>query len=141
VPATAGTEADAAKIAALEKRLESLEQSLEALRNTLTIAGDSSQPVKTHSSTAKESAPATKASKKAPRPIHKAPAPKSFSLAPEWVLKSAKPGLAMIAERGSNELRTIHVGDTLAGVGKIESIGKDEAGRWVVAGTRGRISQ
>jgi hypothetical protein len=140
-PVTAGTEADAAKIAALEKRLESLEQSLEALRNTLAATGDSSQPVKAHSSADKETAPAPKAQKKAARPVHKAAAPKSFSLAPEWVLKSAKPGSAMIAERGSNELRTIHVGDTLAGVGKIESIGKDEAGRWVVAGSRGRISQ
>lgn len=59
----------------------------------------------------------------------------------EWVLRSARPGSALVSERGSNEMRTVAVGDTLAGIGKVTSIAADSQGRWVVNGTRGSIKQ
>jgi intracellular multiplication protein IcmG len=61
--------------------------------------------------------------------------------APLWVLKSAKPGMAWVAPPGSSEIRTVTVGDTLQGVGKVTAIAQDAAGRWVVSGTAGRINQ
>lgn len=58
-----------------------------------------------------------------------------------WVLKSAKPGVAWVALPGSNELKTIAVGDTVTGLGRVTAIAKDDSGRWVVNGTKGRINQ
>lgn len=65
----------------------------------------------------------------------------SSKVTSRWVLKSAKPGMAWVAPPGSNELKSVAVGDTLAGVGRVTAIAKDEAGRWYVSGTRGRIRQ
>lgn len=65
----------------------------------------------------------------------------SSGLAPEWVLRSAKPGQAWVSESGSSEMRSIAVGDILAGIGKIESISLNNQDKWVVKGTRGSISQ
>jgi polyhydroxyalkanoate synthesis regulator phasin len=59
----------------------------------------------------------------------------------DWVLRSAKPGTALVSERGSNEMRTVAVGDTLSGIGKVTAITTDSQGRWVVSGTRGSIKQ
>lgn len=58
-----------------------------------------------------------------------------------WVLKSAKPGTAWVATKGSSELKTVSVGDVLSGVGKITSIDRDSSGRWVVSGTKGFVRQ
>lgn len=60
---------------------------------------------------------------------------------PRWVLKSAKPGIAWVAKRGSDELQTISVGEQLPGLGRITAIAKDSMGQWVVNGTKGRVSQ
>jgi hypothetical protein len=59
----------------------------------------------------------------------------------EWVLRSAKPGMAWVSEKGSREMRTIAVGDTLAGIGKVTAITMDAQGRWSVNGTQGTINQ
>ena len=58
-----------------------------------------------------------------------------------WVLKSAKPGVAWIAEKGSQELKTVAVGDSVSGLGRITAITQDESGKWRVDGTRGKINQ
>ncbi|WP_435640649.1 alginate biosynthesis protein AlgP [Micavibrio aeruginosavorus] len=58
----------------------------------------------------------------------------------QWVLKGAQPGRAMVARAGESEMRTVEVGDSLPGVGRISSIAY-ENGRWVVIGSEGRISQ
>lgn len=81
---------------------------------------------------------ATAAKPKAPKA---AKTPAVMQSAQQWVLKSAKPGIAWVAQKGSSELKTVAVGDSLAGVGKITAIVKDSTGRWVVSGTRGRIGQ
>jgi hypothetical protein len=89
---------------------------------------------------AKPAAPKVKKAKSAPVPF-KAQAAAASAPAPNWVLKSAKPGMAWVAEKGSAELNTISVGGTLPGIGKITAIEKDSSGRWVVSGTEGKISQ
>ena len=58
----------------------------------------------------------------------------------QWVLKGAQPGRAMVSRAGESEMRTVEVGDSLPGVGRISSIAY-ENGRWVVIGSEGRISQ
>lgn len=85
--------------------------------------------VKTDTSAQTESKPAAK----------KAAAPAAARKA--WVLRSAKPGVAWVSEKGSNEMRTVSVGDTLSGIGKVTAITTDAQGRWVVNGTRGSINQ
>lgn len=71
----------------------------------------------------------------------KAAAEKSVARQVKWVLKSAKPGMAWVAEKGSNELKTVVVGDILTGIGQVTGIVKDSSGRWVVNGTKGYIGQ
>lgn len=60
---------------------------------------------------------------------------------PSWVLRSAKPGIAWVAQKGSTELKTVSVGDTLSGIGKVTAIVKDSTGHWVVNGTKGFLAQ
>lgn len=57
-----------------------------------------------------------------------------------WELRGAQPGQAMLARKGGGDLRTVGVGDTLAGLGKVLSIEQSPQG-WVVTGTQGRVSQ
>ncbi|MBI4031531.1 MAG: hypothetical protein HY370_07610, partial [Proteobacteria bacterium] len=55
----------------------------------------------------------------------------SAPLSSSWVLKSAQPDKAIVAKKGESEVYAVAVGDTLAGIGRIESIGMD-SGLWVV---------
>lgn len=57
-----------------------------------------------------------------------------------WVLKGAQPGRAMVARAGESDIQNVAVGDTLPGLGRITAIVYQD-GKWVVEGTRGRISQ
>jgi hypothetical protein len=76
---------------------------------------------------------------------HKAAAAAGATMAPaatgSWVLKSATPGKAWIAEPGSAEIRTVAVGESIKGLGKITAISQDSGGHWIVAGTKGQINQ
>lgn len=58
-----------------------------------------------------------------------------------WVLRAAKPGVAWVAKKGSDDLQMVNVGDTLAGVGTVTSISQDSMGQWVIDGSRGHIHQ
>jgi hypothetical protein len=62
------------------------------------------------------------------------------SEATEWVMRSARPGEASIASKGSLDFRRVEVGDHVAGLGRIESIAI-ENGLWVVRGSEGSVSQ
>ncbi|MBI2235114.1 MAG: hypothetical protein HYU57_09085, partial [Micavibrio aeruginosavorus] len=57
-----------------------------------------------------------------------------------WVLKGAQPGRAMVARAGEDDIQNVAVGDTLPGIGRITAIAYQD-GKWVVEGTKGRISQ
>lgn len=158
--------AQAARVAELEKKVAELEKSLAAADKSLKKANDdlSSAQAKLSEKTealakAQADAKAVKAAPKteskaetaveAPaktetavkaeaKPVQKAAAP---AVRQAWVLRSAKPGVAWVSEKGSNEMRTISVGDTLSGIGKVTAITTDASGRWVVNGTRGSIQQ
>jgi len=58
----------------------------------------------------------------------------------QWELRSAQPGQATLAQKGSNDLRKVEIGSILKGLGRIKSI-KLENGLWVVRGTKGSVSQ
>lgn len=58
----------------------------------------------------------------------------------KWVLRSAQPGKATLSAEGSNDLKSVEIGNTLPGVGRIISI-QIENGLWIVRGTNGAISQ
>lgn len=55
-----------------------------------------------------------------------------------WELRSAQPGKAVVSPKGSNEMRTVAVGDTLEGLGRITSIDL-QGSIWTVTGTRGQL--
>lgn len=57
----------------------------------------------------------------------------------KWILRSAQPGSAMLVPSGGGEMKTVAVGDTLSGIGRIKSI-QMEGGRWVVQGTTGKVT-
>jgi intracellular multiplication protein IcmG len=90
-----------------------------------------------------KSAPASAAAP-APPPMKAAPAaPLTTHRSPEttaWVLRSAQRGKAVLSPRGSSDLRTVEVGDTLSGLGRITAIDL-ENGRWVVRGTQGTVAR
>lgn len=158
--APAADPAQAARTAELEKKVAELEKSLAAADKALKKANDdlaASQKQLTEKTdalakaktdaksetkaAAKEEAPAKAepvkaASKPATAKKEAAPAQRKA-----WVLRSAKPGMAWVSEKGSNEMRTIAVGDTLSGIGKVTAITTDAQGRWMVNGTRGTINQ
>lgn len=57
-----------------------------------------------------------------------------------WTLRSAQPGKATVSPTGSSDIRSISVGETLSGIGRIQSI-SNASGKWVVTGTTGKVSQ
>jgi len=75
---------------------------------------------------------------------HKAPPRKVAHQAPKvaaekWILRAATPDEAWIAKSvDSRELRPVHVGDDLPGIGKVTSI-RQVGDAWVLQGTSGTI--
>lgn len=67
-------------------------------------------------------------------------APPAAESAPSLEVRSAQPGQAWVARPGDNDLQSVSVGDTLPGIGRVTSI-SPVGGRWVVEGTKGRLSQ
>lgn len=84
----------------------------------------------------KTTTPKKTSSKEAAKPSVKPSVPSI-----KWILKSAKPDMAWIAPQGSQEMKTVTVGDNIQGLGRVTSIAKDDAGRWVVTGTSGFVRQ
>lgn len=68
--------------------------------------------------------------------------PKAVKKAPKtsWELRAAQPGKAWVSSKGQNDMRTVAVGDTLSGIGRITSVSVVR-GKWVVQGKNGQISQ
>jgi hypothetical protein len=148
------------RIDAVMNRLDSLAQKIDSMESA--AVGASLQPVQSNSAdnskieqlertiktleskitnmAAQETKPAPKKvatrTARAPTPQRTTPARQTK----EWDLRGASTGEAFVAERGTQNLRTVTVGDTLSGIGRITSIAV-ENGRWVVRGTSGRITQ
>lgn len=78
------------------------------------------------------------ASSRAPVVLQKAPVEENSRTS--WILKGAQPGRAMVSRVGENDMRTVEIGSVLAGIGQVTDISYQD-GRWVVTGTKGRITQ
>lgn len=78
--------------------------------------------------------------------VTQAPKPASAQVAKpqvtpkSWELRAAQPGKAWVSERGASSMITVQAGDNLDNIGRITAISYNN-GRWVVIGTKGRISQ
>ncbi len=57
----------------------------------------------------------------------------------DWVLRSAQLGAAMVVPKAGGDMRTIRVGDSLSGLGRITAI-EQRGSRWVVQGTLGTLT-
>lgn len=73
-----------------------------------------------------------------------ATAPKPVSVSPQphvtgWALRSAQPGSAMVVPKAGGDMRTIRVGDSLSGLGRITAI-ELRGSKWVVQGTQGTLT-
>lgn len=112
-------------VARLEKTIQTLEKRMATLAD--------SKPVATKPAPKKSAAtaPVKRKSEKAYVP------PKKTT---QWELRGASPDEAYVAQKGSQSLRTVRVGNSLDGIGRITSIAV-ESGRWVVRGTSGIITQ
>ena len=143
---TAENAASAEEVVALEKKIADLEKTVQQLK-TSTVRKDDVAGLK--AALAKFEKPVATTPKKASTPktdeTATAAPVKTTAKKPvvrkTWVLRSAKPGMAWISEKNSSELKTVSVGDNVAGIGKVTAIAKDDAGRWVVNGTSGKINQ
>lgn len=139
-PAGPGLAALESRIAALEGQvhaLETLKSELDGLKQSVADLRNRKAP----DAAAEKPAPAVKAAGAVKSHPHAAQPKKTKAVRSKWQLKSAKPGMAWLAEPGSSELRAVAVGETLPGIGKIVSISTDASGKWVVTGAHGKISQ
>ena len=140
------------KISSTDGKIDNLVNAVSALEKQLGKLADAQAEIKAQ----QESAPiaATPKEPAAPAEIVVAPKEKPASVQPpaastpakaqtatnDWQLRSAQPGKAVLAPKGSNDLKTVEIGDTLPGLGRITSIAVED-GKWVVQGTKGRVSQ
>lgn len=152
VPSTAVS----ADVTALQERLDTLEERLDNLESSIATKSDLSALADSIKSLEKglkasavrverkkeDVAPVASSSAKGPSSERRAARPESQEKdVLQWTLRSAKPGMAWVSEKGSSELRTVTVGDELPGIGKITAIFKDSTGRWVVKGPKGSVNQ
>ncbi len=91
--------------------------------------------------------PKAKEAKTIEKPVVKTEPQKSAATTPapaikrtNWVLKSARPGRAVIANQATHDYKTVSIGDTIAGLGKIIAI-EETASGWVVKGTLGKVTE
>lgn len=102
-------------------------------------------PAPAVSATTTESKPAAAAEpviEKAPDSVKPAEVAKPAKpvIVPNWVLKSAKPGSAVLYDKRTGDVKNVEVGDRVSGLGTIKSVSKVD-GKWVVQGTAGRVRQ
>ncbi|MGH1375021.1 MAG: hypothetical protein ACRBCK_01625 [Alphaproteobacteria bacterium] len=69
--------------------------------------------------------------------VKKAPIAKP---APLWIIKGAQPGRAILYDKRARETKAIEIGDTVAGIGRVQSI-KNINGKWRITGKNGIINQ
>ncbi len=104
--------------------------------------GQDSVPVTTSSQqdAAPQKTPQKPESESYQPPVKKERSASSQDTETTWKLRSAQPGKALISQKGSNDFKTVEVGDTVKGIGRIVSIATED-GKWVVKGTSGQINQ
>jgi len=119
-------------IAAMESMIGRLESKINALEKQKTVSSAAASPTS-------RAAPKKSATPTAPK---RSTQPKSAQhRVIQWDLRGASPHKAYVAERGTQNVRTVSVGDTLPGIGRITAITQQQTGHWVVHGVNGRITQ
>jgi hypothetical protein len=106
-------------IEGMEKRIASLTSEIEETRESVT------RPAQRQASPPQQSV------------ARSAPQPRPTI---QYDLRGATAELAYISRQGTDNLQTVRVGDTVAGLGRITSISQ-ESGRWVVRGTNNSVRQ
>jgi len=136
----------ATQLEAISSRLSSMESDISSLKEK--SAGPSSADLPGIQNSLKkiekrldkvEARSATARASSAPESSSSA-RPAATAAPPRWILKSAMPGQALISQAGQQDMRTIAVGETLPGLGRVTGI-YVENGRWVVQGDQGRLTQ
>ncbi len=118
----------AAKVQQLEEQIAKLESKPAPKPKTETKAPPAEDP-------AKKAQPVETTAKKS-----ESEAPKPASAPASWRLRSAQPGKAVVSPKNSDDMRTVEVGDSLSGIGRVQSVAQVN-GRWVVQGSHGSITQ
>ena len=98
-------------------------------------------PVKAHvpSSVVKHRENHQESHKVAHKAVKKAPVAEAAPEPPQWVLRAASPGQAWVATSAvSRDLKQLHVGDSLPGIGRVTAI-QQQGDAWLVQGTTGTI--
>ena len=120
-----------------DSRIEDISEQLEGLQQELGQV--SAKPAPAKQTTQKKVAAAPKAEAPKPAAVKKQPVKKAAAPA-KWELRAAQPGKAWVAKKGQKSMQPVVVGDTLAGIGRINAITYDGR-KWVVQGTQGQILQ
>ena len=144
-----------ADIAELKSAIATLEEKKASAPSAKTQSSDSPARAK-KAVAAEEPAPVLPEEKPAPQilgapdsgpeinpvaePVAKKSSAKPVKVSTSWVLKGAQPDQATVAKAGESDSRTVRVGDTLPGIGRITAV-EYKDGRWAVIGTQGRINQ
>ena len=125
-------------VQSLEKQVNSLEAELQAANmraekaeQKLASSQKASKPAKVIKAEPVQKSSSTVTSVQTAKP--------KVAKVPNWVLRSAQPGMAVISDQKSGDMRSIEVGDTIAGLGTIEFIGLD-AGIWIVRGSKSSLT-
>ncbi|MCF8496604.1 MAG: hypothetical protein K9G62_08065 [Alphaproteobacteria bacterium] len=134
------------KMVSLEETVSSLQTKLSALEEQQKSApaaqpvppAEPAPPALVDSSPTK--APESVASVEKTVPPSVAPAQRTAQKKSGWILRSAQPGQAVLGKKGTEDLQTVSVGQTVSGLGRIKSISV-ENGKWWVRGTQGSVSQ
>ncbi|GJL85715.1 MAG: hypothetical protein DHS20C02_14900 [Micavibrio sp.] len=128
------------KIAGTDSKISELTEVISKLEERITTLNASAAPtIEKPAATNKTPASVAQPTVKPAKTINSSKTGKKSTSA-KWTLRSAQPGKAMVSDKGSGDFKTVKVGDTLSGIGRIVSIDL-ENNKWVVTGTKGRISQ
>lgn len=127
-----------AEIEALKEQLSASERALKETQNSLTAIKNKPEPITDSPANDPPKVVAKKPS--SPAPASKPTPASQPEIQPKWELRAAQPGRAYIGITGSKNTQVIETGDTLQGIGRIESIAL-ENGIWVVKGSNGTIKQ
>ena len=152
--AAPGVAAPAAPSPELESRLTKIEQRLAQIGQAPTrhssmaaMSEDDHLTARSASHHHKPHMPARTAQLTSRKPHHKAMAtddtptdlPEPTGGNRNWVLRAASPDEAWVAKDDTTtELRAVHIGDSLPGVGRITAI-RDQGGVWVLQGAQGAV--
>lgn len=75
-----------------------------------------------------------------PKPAIKIAKKPYVAPAPKWYIRAAKTGHAVIVDKKTGNSLSIEVGSTVKGIGRVKSI-ENKAGKWVIIGINGKITQ